>query len=369
MSYANYEEVFQLDSKSQRHLLREGDSPERVWAAWSLGIEFGIKGVPELFEGLNENPDPGVRRHLLIILAGFGERDILRIFAQDDPDEYVRATACQYLIRIIEQNDTSTQLFICDRLFLDTSSIVRTFILKEATPKLLALQVDQLTHLIGDSNLEVRQYVVDYLLATAPLSQLFPGILENHISNEPDYNLRQRLFKLCLKTDEKRLVLLGQDLSTEYKIEVLQFLVDNHHQFDWKLLKPFSVVKDPRLDMWLVKLLASGETINALSWLISLIAHHVDWPKPQNRPESELAIKVRVAGTEAADRVLSCIEQIRTTQVIKLDRQAKGKTINYFQLEIDILQWKYEDDWDGDEVETRLAIQKRQQLIDILKSK
>jgi hypothetical protein len=370
MPYNSYEEVIQLDTNKQRGLLQKGDAPERVWAAWSLGVEFGKRSVPDLFEGLNESPDPGTRRHLLVILAGFGEREILRVFAQDDPDEYVRATACQYLIRIAEENDTSTQLLIRDRLLLDTSSVVRSFILREATPEFLALQVEQLVRLIDDSNLEVRQYVVDYLLVTAPLSQLFPGVLADRIPNEADYDLRQRLFQLCLEAgSEKRLVLVGQNYPPDYKIEVLQFLVDNQLQFGWELLKPFSIAADPRLDIWLIKLLAPSETINALPWLINIIARATDWPRPQNRPEAEIRNSVTMSAIEAQQRMIACIEQIRITQTTEIDQQIKSKAVMYFQSQIVGLELELRDSWDSDEEEIKLAIQEIQQLISVLESK
>jgi len=105
MLYRIYTDVARLDSTTQRHLLQHGDAVERVWAAWALGTALGAQSVPDLLSSLQDSPAPGTRRHLLIVLAGLGERHVLRIFAHDDPDDYVRATACQYLLRIRQHTD------------------------------------------------------------------------------------------------------------------------------------------------------------------------------------------------------------------------------------------------------------------------
>lgn len=52
-----------------------------------------------------EEPDAGVRRHLLVVLAGAGEGRSIMTLAVHDPDERVRATALQYLARLAPPED------------------------------------------------------------------------------------------------------------------------------------------------------------------------------------------------------------------------------------------------------------------------
>jgi hypothetical protein len=87
MPYRTYDQVSRLNTDTQRQLLQHGDAVERVWAAWALGVTLGTQSMPDLRISLQESQEPGTRRHLLVVLAGLGEQNVLRIFAQDDPDD------------------------------------------------------------------------------------------------------------------------------------------------------------------------------------------------------------------------------------------------------------------------------------------
>jgi hypothetical protein len=371
MSHHNYKEVAQLDLDQQRLLLQKGDAVERVWAAWALGIRLGSGSISDLSVGLNESPEAGTRRHILVMLAGFGEREILRVFAQDDPDEYVRATACQYLIQISPPDDLAVRLFLRDRILQDSSSVVRLSILRQTTPEFLALQIDELSRMIDDDDLDVRKYATDFLLATTTLDQLFPGVLENHIRYEPDKDFRQYLLGLSLKADGKtRLLLSGQELSIERKEEILRFLVDHQSHFTWDSLKSFTVSEDFRHDHLLTQLLAPTEAIKALPWLIHLIARASDWPKPRNQPESQLASVVRTSASDAIKLLIASISQLQTIRVVSLGQETINAASKYLQEIITELDWasQFDERERGDVDWYKQAIQARQQLMDILKA-
>ena len=156
---------------------------------------------------------------------------------------------------------------------------------------------------------------------------------------------------------------------TESKTEVLRFLVDSQLQFRWELLEPFSTAADPRLDMWLIKLLVPSEIANTLPWLVSLIVRASDWPRPQNRSEAELKTPVAVSAIEAEARMIACIDRIRATQITQIDQQARSKAVVYLQSQIAWLELGLRDSWDGDVEKIKLAIQERQHLISVLESK
>ena len=96
VTLTRFDEVTALDVAEQRRLLRTGAPEQQVWAAWALGLELGERAVPELCIALDRNEDAGVRRHLLVILAGLGERALLDEMSTREVDEAVRATAAQY---------------------------------------------------------------------------------------------------------------------------------------------------------------------------------------------------------------------------------------------------------------------------------
>lgn len=153
--FGSFEDVLRLENPRQRDLLRCGDEVERVWAAWALGLRLGTQAVPELRDSLRQCPFPGTRRHLLVVLAGFGERSTLCGVASGDADPYVRTTACRYLARIA-QNDDAVRRVLLERLFKDPSPDVRLAILEEGGGILASLGPDERARIMADPDESVR---------------------------------------------------------------------------------------------------------------------------------------------------------------------------------------------------------------------
>lgn len=153
MSFDNYETVKDLDINDQRSLLYQGDEVERVWAAWSLALEFGARVLPELRRCLDTSPVPGTRRHLIVVLAGLGERSTVERCAMRDSDELVRSTGAQYVIR------TATgpiQPALLNRLLSDPSPRVRAAVLREIDEPGDQLSSDRIEQLLADPDPEVQ---------------------------------------------------------------------------------------------------------------------------------------------------------------------------------------------------------------------
>ncbi len=98
--FERFEQVTALEPNAQESLLFRGDAVEQVWAAWALGLARGNAAAPLIRDGLGCADHPGTRRHLAVVLAGFGDRKVLDTLARLDPDEAVRATASSLLVRI-----------------------------------------------------------------------------------------------------------------------------------------------------------------------------------------------------------------------------------------------------------------------------
>ncbi len=125
---------------------------------------LGKQGTSTLIESLENSLEPGVRRQLLVILAGLGEQLILRVYAQDDSDPFVRATACQYLIQTSFSTDSTIHQFLCDRLFQDHATVVQQAILKSAQPEYLKLPLATLLTLESNSDDEISHLATEHLL-------------------------------------------------------------------------------------------------------------------------------------------------------------------------------------------------------------
>ncbi|WP_437307887.1 hypothetical protein [Sorangium sp. So ce388] len=72
-------------------------------------------------------PESTLRKLLehMIMLAGAAEKQVIATFAASDPDALVRATACQYLARVVEPSDRPLYDVLLERAAHDSEEDVR----------------------------------------------------------------------------------------------------------------------------------------------------------------------------------------------------------------------------------------------------
>jgi hypothetical protein len=102
VAFANFDAVRRLDDDALRSLLRSGEPTERVWAAWEVGLRRQA-AHPEIVGHFVGEPTPGVRRAMLVVIAGHGEVDVLVAIARHDPAPEVRAAAMRLIVRFVLQ--------------------------------------------------------------------------------------------------------------------------------------------------------------------------------------------------------------------------------------------------------------------------
>ncbi len=105
MQYASWDAVAGLSPPEASALLQRGDAQERVWAAWRIAGAYGARAIDGLVVALAAERDAGVRRHLLVVLAGLGAVRVVADSAARDADADVRATASRYLARLVGPED------------------------------------------------------------------------------------------------------------------------------------------------------------------------------------------------------------------------------------------------------------------------
>jgi hypothetical protein len=103
--------------------LSKGDPQERVWAAWRLALRSEAQARDALPEVTTSAPHPGTRRNLLVVLAGLGRRDLLTVFACDEPDEGCRGEALCQLWRTSTRGEEDLA-FIRNRLESESSESI-----------------------------------------------------------------------------------------------------------------------------------------------------------------------------------------------------------------------------------------------------
>ena len=156
MAHDSFESVARLDTAAQKALLQHGDSVERVWAAWALGLKFGSQIIPDLQMSLQTSPSSGTRRQFVVILTGLGDRFTVEDLARYDPDEFVRATACQYLFKTAQPGERRLASLLLERMSLDPSPLVRLAVLQNRRKGLPPLRTQHLRALEHDADPDVR---------------------------------------------------------------------------------------------------------------------------------------------------------------------------------------------------------------------
>jgi hypothetical protein len=91
-----------LDDAAVRALLATGAAEQRVWAAWRIAMRRG-SAMPEIVAQVRGEPSAGVRRALVVVLAGHGELDVLVALGRHDPAAEVRAAAMAIVARLAGQ--------------------------------------------------------------------------------------------------------------------------------------------------------------------------------------------------------------------------------------------------------------------------
>jgi len=190
--HARFEEVRDLPESTLRDLLASGEPVERIWAAWALGLRLGARSASTLQKVACGDPSAGMRRHLIVLLAGFGERDAIAVIARGDPDAHVRATATQYLAALAGVSPPCWSL-VLERLD-DAQPIVRETLVLQLRPDAPAEVRDAALRRISDPALPVREAVHARLDALCGAQGSLPAVVRDWALREPTIDLRRSLF-------------------------------------------------------------------------------------------------------------------------------------------------------------------------------
>lgn len=202
MLLKDFSDTARLSDDALRARFRSGDPQERVWCAWALGLRIQERATPLLVQTARADEDPGVRRHCVIMLAGAGELDLVAAIAAHDADEHVRATALQYVVRLLEEEPDALYAFVEDRLRLDGSAWVRAAAIQhlpEATPASVRTQVAR--H-IDDADAVVREAAVERTLQWQGVTEA----LRARVTTENARSIRQRILGAWWRDDGKALL-------------------------------------------------------------------------------------------------------------------------------------------------------------------
>jgi hypothetical protein len=278
-TYESFEAVRDLDQNALRDLLTNGDRAERIWAAWALAAILGNKEAPDILAQGEIGQSPGVRRQLLVILAGLGERLIIRVMAEGDPSPVVRAASCQYLIQTWVPGETETTNVLKFCLFADPASEVRDEILKCAALDRLGLGLADLVALANDPSGDVRDRVIGLVRDRYPAAEISASGLYKRLAIEDQRDLLTQLGRLALDSDGPGRVLAAAEAqSPQGALILLELLIGAKAKFDWPALNGLASRRDPDTDLRILRLLGKGGGPVAFAWLVHAIATRLKKP-------------------------------------------------------------------------------------------
>jgi len=298
--YENFEAVAQLGSARLRNLLAGGDAQERVWAAWALALELGADSLALLQEAVQASPTPGTRRHLVVVLAGLGERKALSVFAESDPDPYVRATACQYLMRTWSEDDLQAAELIRQRLLTDSAADVKETILKAATSVLPPATLPELAGLTSNRALEVRRLAFELIKRRHGPREAFGGVLAARLHKERDRDLLADLANFCLDGGQEELFVRSAPRARpSARALLLDALHARGRTISWAQAQPLAELGEVAVDLKLLRLLTPRGLSDAFPWLVRRLAESI--PHDFRNPELMFFSNALTAFAEVID--------------------------------------------------------------------
>jgi hypothetical protein len=228
---------------------------------------LGRASVAGARASLAQEPAPGIRCQLVVVLAGLGEHELLRTVALSDPDATVRGTACQYIVRTSPPGAAGARAFALERMSADVPRIGHA-LLEEVLAGRLALPDEVLAELLAHNSVETRRLALEVLEAQDSLSTATKlGLLRLiPIEEDPDV-LAGAMRRLLREGAQVALVGCVAGAPEPRARLVLTALARAGRRFSWRELEPLAQRSEPGLASGLLPLLSEPLERDAIRWL------------------------------------------------------------------------------------------------------
>lgn len=290
MQLSSFDEVLRLDQDALRQILGNGPTAQRVWAAWALGLRLGQAFAAEAGTRVDREPDPGVRRHLAVILASAGDRAAIDVLAADDPCEYVRASALRLILQIAPPG---TQSSVVSRLLevarAEPSAHVRSEALRLLSPADHHLPLERVAACLADPAVSVRAAAADLLLEL-PFDDRVAELLASAATTEPDTDELERLWQRVARLERAELVLGAVASGARGRHQLLaglDILIHAQRKLPWRSLVHLADPDNAAVDCRLFHLLADPTTAS-VPFLLSRATAGLRLAQPRSREESDV---------------------------------------------------------------------------------
>ena len=243
MTFREFRDLSSLSPPALRALLNSGDGRERIWAAWEIALRAGGGSAPAL--STEGQPDPGVRSHLVVILAGLGETETLRAMAIDDPDSGVRGTVCDYLCRVTPEVEIpSTADLLRERIGLDPSPIPVVRILEAWPHEWPPIGREHWEQALDHSEATVRKACLAYLRRLQDAADVRESMTES-LRREPDPDLLVAKARFVGPAASAGALVRRATEDPGLAPRLLALLVEDDMTLGWEALRPHLWSQDP----------------------------------------------------------------------------------------------------------------------------
>jgi hypothetical protein len=284
MLYQNYEQVKKLDLVVLDEVLKSGDAQERVWAAWEIGLRLGREALPNISLQAHEAPDPGTRRHMVVVLAGLGHYSALSTLAFHDPDESVRGTTTQYIIKTTDESDTDKINFIIKLLQEDKSPVVKQSILANWDFEKQQIPIALLLDSILNNSEDVRKVAIEQITKQFIAKELSDEQIIRCLAYQTNKESIYLFSNWLLKSNLQEYIILSAEISQQSStLLLLDLLAEKELKFSWKSLRKLTERKNPDIDIRILNILILEKNIDLILWLAFGISRAISLPKVQSR--------------------------------------------------------------------------------------
>lgn len=309
----DYASVAALSEDEQLQLFDAGDAPERLWAAWALALRHGRRVLPTLSALSDEALTEGLKRQLLVILAGLGARSVLLTIATSDPAPAVRATAVTYYIRTAGNAEYKAAVsFAVAQLHSGVPELV-VAVLAEHEASRINLPDGEIIACLNHRHVEIRQAAVQGILSRNTASSLVRDSLLRMLVDEDFLPLREQLLDYLPRAELPLLVRFLNDAPTKRIVDVLDRLRQKFGPLSWYELSGLVSMPEPSVADALLRILDVPVPSEAIPWLGSTyvasmtaadrVWRDIQWRAKYSLQKSICAENVHLLGSEATTRL------------------------------------------------------------------
>ena len=369
MHYQNFEQVKQLDLNALDALLSGGDPQERVWAAWEIGLRLGKDALPDITRQAYAAPDPGTRRHMVVVLAGLGKQSVLKTLALHDPDDSVRGTSIQYLINITDETDTENIALIREVIEKDTSPIVTHSVLVHWGFIRHQIPIGLLITCAGNHAEDVRraavkQIVKQYVPHEVAVDDIVTCLV-HQISKDTIYLLSDWLLAAEL---QDVLITSANRAQPPTILLILDFILDRDLKLSWDRVQKLSTKNNPDIDIRILKSLTMAHDVDLIRWLAFGIARAIKLPKAENHAQRFEQQNAASFYRAAIDHFLMLVKESSPLKMDMSDMQNFETILDHLDNELEYFsRFDDEDYWEDEKMSFEDYIRKMKSNCDTLK--